>query len=243
MFYFSTVYEYLDYLDAPECTQLKLVTEPLLGRLKDVQRPLAYQVIRQYCPKGANILEAGAGVPLILEALRTSHGCKCTVADKYLGKGRGPNNGPQIAQAHPNIRFVNSYVGEFDPSFPTASYDAVFSVSVLEHMNDTELAAFNEDCVRLVKPGGIIFHAVDISIDGPEDQDARFNLMARFLLDTRITPLVPDRIDTLVQARKDATVFTLAPTVWRRWKQINPPEFDFSVYRRITSLNIGMRKV
>ncbi|AGW15246.1 hypothetical protein DGI_4032 (plasmid) [Megalodesulfovibrio gigas DSM 1382 = ATCC 19364] len=243
MFYFSDNYEYFDCLDAPESTRFQLLLEPLLGRLKDVQRPLAYQVVRQFCPEGAKVLEIGAGVPLVMEALRVSHGCQCTVADKYLGKGRGPVDAAKINQSFPDIEFIDTYVGEFDPRLREDSFDAVISVSVVEHMAHSELAAFHEDCVRVVKPGGIIFHAVDVSIDGPADQDELIALLRNFIEHPRLTALAPDRMQTLEQARMDPAVFTLSPTMWRRWRQLAPPEFDFSVYRRIASLNIGMRKM
>ena len=154
MFYFSTVQEYIECLDNPDNSALNLVIDPPLGRLKDVQRPLAYQMVRKFCPQGGAVLEAGAGEPVVLEALRLSQGCECTSVDRYLGVGRGPVGKVGFETRYPSIAFVDAYIGEFAEELRSCSFDAVISVSVIEHLSDSEVDCFHEDCVRLIKPGG-----------------------------------------------------------------------------------------
>ena len=46
------------------------------------------------------------------------------------------------------------------------SFDVVFSISVVEHVGTAEeLAAFHEDQLRILKPGGMFIHAIDLYLE------------------------------------------------------------------------------
>ena len=87
---------------------------------------------------------------------------------------------------HARRRFANEpratfYVGKIEQAaFPTAHFDAVIAMGLLEYLNDTELAAAMKEMSRVLKPGGVMI----ISVIQPRSMDS---IMRRCLaLPTRI---------------------------------------------------------
>jgi SAM-dependent methyltransferase len=54
---------------------------------------------------------------------------------------------------------------------PDDSFDAVVSISVLEHVPLENLADVFLDCLRVCRPGGIVAHFVDIHLSGARDNE------------------------------------------------------------------------
>jgi hypothetical protein len=76
----------------------------------------------------------------------------------------------------PSVRIVPAFMGESSPLLNTGSFDVVFSVSVVEvveHVPTEDLAAFHEDQLRILKPGGMFIHAIDFYL---EDEPAAHHL-------------------------------------------------------------------
>src|SRR5688572_10863334 len=102
---------------------------------------------------GKHIAEIGAGHSRLLPALAKAN--TCVAVEKFEGKGGGPTEESPI----PNVRTIPAYLGENDPLLVAESFDIVFSISVVEHVSTTEeLAAFHEDQLRILKPGGMFIH-------------------------------------------------------------------------------------
>src|SRR5687767_6142356 len=78
--------------------------------------------------------------------------------------------GPTEAQAIPGVEIVRAYLGENSPLL--ADFDVVFSISVVEHVED--LDAFHADQLRILKPGGIFIHAIDLYL-GEGADTSRFD--------------------------------------------------------------------
>ena len=115
--------------------------------------------------RNKRILEAGGGNSRVLPRLDAS--CELWNADKFEGDG----NGPIAMIENPRIKVVRSFVGDFCPDLPDDYFDAIFSVSVVEHIPGAALGAFIDDSIRILKTGGVAIHAVDLAIGDASMQD------------------------------------------------------------------------
>jgi len=106
--------------------------------------------------KGLSIAEIGGGDSRLLRHLAPNN--NCVNIDKLEGFGKGPKQDPNI----PGVRTVRSYMGEFDESLEDGSFDAIFSISVIEHVPDEMINDCFADMARLLKPGGRMLQAIDI---------------------------------------------------------------------------------
>lgn len=116
---------------------------------------------------GKHIAEIGAGHSRLLPTLAKTN--TCVAVEKFEGKGGGPT----AASSIPNVRTVSAYLGENDPLLVADSFDVVFSISVVEHVPTEQLAAFHEDQLRILKPGGMFIHAIDLYL---EDEPSAYHV-------------------------------------------------------------------
>ncbi len=144
------------------------VTIPGLVRanhdMKDLQRCWMLKAVLGSVTSGGRILEIGAGEPLVAGIL-SRMGFAVTVVDPYDGSGNGPREFEQFSLAYPGLEIVRD-------SFPPASdlgagFSAVYSVSVLEHIDATELGALMEGIAEHLDPlSGRSIHAIDHVVAG-----------------------------------------------------------------------------
>ncbi|QWV97031.1 glycosyltransferase [Geomonas nitrogeniifigens] len=130
--------------------------------LKVYQDLLAYSFIRKNVPEGARILEVGGGASRVLRALKDHY--ECWNLDKLEGVGNGP-----VAVAADGYRLVRDYLGSFSPELPAGYFDVVFSISVLEHVEQGEeqFEKIRADLDRVLRPGGWSLHCFDVVARGP----------------------------------------------------------------------------
>jgi len=134
--------------------------------LKSIQDLAVYGELKE--ETGKAIAEIGAGYSRVLLALAKAN--RCVAVEKFEGKG----GGPKTKKADAGVEHVSAYLGVNDPLLPTAAFDVVFSISVVEHVQTSELAAFHADQLRILKPGGVFMHAIDMYLqDTPEAQYVR----------------------------------------------------------------------
>lgn len=115
---------------------------------------------------GRRLAEAGGGTSRVLERLKA--GNECWNIDKFEGVGQGPQGVPHVK----GVKVVPAYLGDFDPRLPDEHFDAVFSISVVEHVPGDRLGPFMRDCARILKPGGLLLHAIDLYLfDRPSGLD------------------------------------------------------------------------
>lgn len=115
-------------------------------------------ILSQIPPERARILEVGAGKSRILERLKTTH--ECWSIDGFEGKGNGPKGVRKID----GVTTVVGYMGEFKAELPSDYFDYVVSVSVVEHIANSDLKAAFQDCARVLKPKGKMLHAIDLYV-------------------------------------------------------------------------------
>lgn len=112
------------------------------------------------------VIEIGGGASRTLPAL-SLRGVECWNADKMEGIADGPMAGdPALAyMQRSGIKIVPVYVGDFSPELPGDYFDIGYSISVLEHLNADQLTALFKDAARVLKPGGRLYHSVDLFLD------------------------------------------------------------------------------
>ncbi|MGD0038765.1 MAG: glycosyltransferase, partial [Bacteroidota bacterium] len=133
-------------------------TDPVNANLKFYQDLLVYNFILENIPKGQKILEIGGGDSRIISALKNQY--EFWNIDKLEGVG----NGPFAIRDMEGFHFVKDYIGAFNTSLPDSYFDFVFSISVLEHVDQKKevYESVISDIDRVLKPGGFSLHCFDI---------------------------------------------------------------------------------
>lgn len=131
--------------------------------MKDMQRCWTIKAILGNVPRGAHIVEIGAGEPLVAGVLARL-GYRVTAFDPYEGTGNGPREYAAFKRGYPDVEIVRD---EFPPGTPLeGGLGAVYSISVLEHVPLDRIAAVIEAARELTGEGGCQIHAVDHVLAG-----------------------------------------------------------------------------
>lgn len=132
--------------------------------LKVYQDMLVYNFILDNFPAGAKLLEIGGGDSRIISWLKDRY--EFWNLDKLEGVGNGLTN---LADTG-GFKLVQGYLGDFNEDLPGAYFDGIFSISVLEHVPGDEVTCEKicDDMQRLLKPGGLSLHCVDIVVKKEE---------------------------------------------------------------------------
>lgn len=126
--------------------------------LKPYQDLLVLSFIRDNVPPGSRLLEIGGGNSRVLAHLAGTY--ECWNIDKFEGVGNGP-----LEAREAGYRIVRDYIGNASPELPDGYFDLVFSISTLEHVPDEDTAhldAVLQDMDRVLRPGGLSLHCLDI---------------------------------------------------------------------------------
>ncbi len=136
------------------------------SRLKDIQDAFVLDALSD--AKGKRVLELGGGDSRILRHLARSN--ECWNVDKLVGEGGGPVKIRNLR----NVKVVRDYMGSFNPAIPDDAFDYVVSVSAVEHIPTPAFADAMRDCHRVLKRGGLMYHAIDIYLFDRPDQHRIF---------------------------------------------------------------------
>jgi SAM-dependent methyltransferase len=199
--------------------------------MKDLQRCWMVKAILGNVARGSRILEIGAGEPLVAGML-SRLGYDVTVVDDYEGGGNGPREFSRFKAAYPDLRFVREL---FPPSEPLgADFDAVFSISVLEHVPAEQVGSVVEAGQALVaEQGGCSIHAVDHVLAGwgaGEHREKLDRIVAALGLSAGE---LAARIDEM---ERDPETYFVSAEAHNRWRGDLP--YDQYTMRRIGSVNL-----
>ncbi len=125
--------------------------------LKHVQDLCLFDFMRKHISPGSKVLEIGGGLSRILSFFKDD------VEGWNLDKCEGIGNGPTKVPEDQGYTFLPAYIGSFDKKLPDAYFDLVFSISVVEHINEVDDVLHNilSDIDRVLKPGGYSVHCID----------------------------------------------------------------------------------
>lgn len=135
----------------------RLIPKPEIWHLKSVQDLVALSVL-QHC-EDESIAEIGGGASRLLPFLAKRNQCA------NIEEFRGENGGPSSEIVIENVENISTKIGEFSELVESESFDTVFSISVVEHVGSDRLKGFFRDCHRILRPGGIMCHLIDIYLE------------------------------------------------------------------------------
>jgi hypothetical protein len=226
---YATVRDYCESVD--ELPQLA----PLDGDLKNVQRPWAVKAILGAVPPPARLLEIGGGEPIVSGFL-TELGYDVTLVDPYDGFGNGPTDYGRYVELFPRVKIVREYFRPDMTAFSRGSFDAIFSVSVLEHIPPDSLPGTFEAMAQFLSPSGASIHCFDFILQGVGEAHDLVNAQ-RILAEQQSLAGQPaaEPFQTLVdRLRSDVETFFLSAQGHHNWRGGRPyAEFPF---RKVVSL-------
>lgn len=153
--------------------------------LKSIQDIAVYNMLKDM--SGQRIAEIGGGNSSLLAKLSKNN--NCYNVEKFEGAGNGPKKEVVIKR----VTNVSVFLGEQSETLKTDFFDVVFSISVVEHVPTPSLQAFLEDGVRILKPGGLWLHAIDMYVtDNPEPpREKLFGIYRDWLDHPQLEPVGP----------------------------------------------------
>jgi hypothetical protein len=234
-FSYATVRDFCESVDElPQITALD-------GDLKNGQRPWAAKAILANVPPPARLLEIGGGEPIVSGFL-SELGYDVTLVDPYDGFGNGPTDYQRYVEQFPHVKIVREYFRPGLPGLAPHSFDAIFSISVLEHIPPDSLPACFDAIADFLAPGGLSAHCFDFILQGDGDAHDLVNAQRILAEQKRVTGGTDDlSFDELLQRlRADVETFFLSPQGHHHWRGGQAyPAFPF---RKVVSLQTVARR-
>jgi methyltransferase family protein len=202
--------------------------------MKNLQRCWTVKAILGNVKAGGEVLEIGAGEPLVADLL-SRLGYRVTVVDPYDGSGNGPREYTTFRRAYPDVSFIHD-------SFPPArelpaKFDAIYSISVLEHVPLDRIESVIGQAEHLLMPtGGCSIHAIDHVIAGwgAEEHRAKLERIVGALgLDSGLLA------DALTSLERDPEAYFVSAEAHDRWR--GDLSYDLYPMRRIASIQLLQR--
>jgi SAM-dependent methyltransferase len=120
---------------------------------------------------GQKVVEVGGAYSSLPAYLADQHGVEAWVGDDFgasepteeavWSRWGDPRELPRV---RPQVKYVFQNFGEFSPEFPDRYFDRVFSVSTLEHVPAPQMDAMWKDMHRVLAPGGVELHTIDVPV-------------------------------------------------------------------------------
>jgi SAM-dependent methyltransferase len=208
---------------------------PTDGDLKNVQRPWAVKTVLACVPPPARLLEIGGGEPIV-SGLLAELGYDVTLVDPYDGFGNGPTDYQRYVKHFPQVKILPEYFRPGLSALASKSFDAIFSVSVLEHIPAESIPPCFQAMEEFLRPGGASIHCFDFILQGRGEADDP--PMAKGILaeQSRLAGApAPEPLEALLERLKaDVETFYLSPQGHHNWRGGRPyEEFPF---RKVVSL-------
>lgn len=202
--------------------------------LKTMQDLAVYAELRG--ADGLRIAEIGAGKSRVLPTLARSN--SCVTVERFDGSGGGVETGPTLD----GVDHVSALLGENDPALVDGSFDIVFSISVMEHVASEDLERFHVDQLRILKPGGVFVHAIDLYLEGGLEPapGARFEAYRSWVTETE--SILPLGEVYEGPCRFTCDLVTNPDNVMYSWSQIAPEMTGMRQRAQVVSVLVGGKK-
>jgi len=207
--------------------------------LKDLQRPWTVKAILGVCSPGSQLLEIGAGEPVAAQAL-IELGYRVVVVDPYDGSGRGPVEYDEYRKHYPGVELHRALFTRDVRGLECASFDCIFSISVLEHIPEPALGLVFEGVRTFLKPGGISLHAIDYVLNGRDKEFHREQLISILARQSDLSGDPPQKLlseyaNLLERIQSDEDLYILSAEGHNLWR--GDIGYDKFPYRRVISIN------
>ena len=211
------------------------------GDLKNVQRPWAVKALLANVPPPARLLEIGGGEPIVSGFL-SELGYDVTLIDPYDGFGNGPTDYQRYVELFPQVKIVREYFRPGLSALTGGSFDAIFSISVLEHLAGDSLTSCFDALAEFLAPTGVSIHCFDFILQGGGEAHDFANSQRILSEQQRITgQAAAEPFENLVERLKsDVETFFLSPQGHHNWR--GGQAYDAFPFRKVASLQtIGRR--
>lgn len=233
---YATVRDYCESLDhLPKITATD-------GDLKNVQRPWTVKAVLANVTPPARLLEIGGGEPIVSGFL-SELGYDVTLVDPYDGSGYGPADYQIYVKQFPHVKIVREYLRPDMGTLAAGSFDAIFSVSVLEHIPAASLSSSFEAMAKLLAPQGVSIHCFDFIVQGMGDAHDLANAQRILAEQQKLTgQSSAEPLEHLVERLKtDVETFFLSPQGHDKWR-LGQPYANFP-FRKVVSLQTVARRM
>ena len=151
------------------------------------------------------------------------------------------NQGQDIEQ-FPHVKIVREYFRPGLPRLSPQSFDAIFSISVLEHIAPDSLPACFDAIVEFLSPAGVSVHCFDFILQGPGDAHDLMHAQRILAEQKRVTSTRDDSsFEELVQRlRGDVETFFLSPQGHHHWRGGQP--YSAFPFRKVVSIQTVARR-
>jgi SAM-dependent methyltransferase len=204
--------------------------------LKSIQDTVAMSFL-QGC-RDEKIAEIGGGHSRLLPFLSRKN--QTVNVDRFEGQGGGPT------KPDATTKVIPAFMGDFDTRLHDGEFDTVFSISVVEHVPLSKLPDFHTDCLRILKPGGLLLHLIDTYLcDDAKDNAAaieRIRAYKKWLREPSCEPLDPVQILRPKEVRFSCSFATNPDNEMQRWNRVAPSLRDLRSKAQSVSLLFGARK-
>lgn len=199
--------------------------------MKDVARTWMAKAIVSTIPIGSRLMEIGAGEPRLANFLHNL-GYVVTIVDPYDGSGRGPTDLNLFRRNYPEIEIINKYMGPNLPELENRKFDCIYSVSVLEHIDNSLLESLLETVNNHLVLKGRAIHTIDHIMMGHGEEWSK-NHLNNILKFYNINSSIEKLMGIM---NSDVETYFLSPTGHLNWKgDLAYEEFPF---RRCVSINV-----
>lgn len=201
--------------------------------LKTVQDLAVYDYLKE--ASGLHIAEIGGGQSRLLKKLARNN--TCYNVEKFEGADGGPSKEVRLK----GVKNIKVFLGEHSGLLEADKFDVVFSVSVIEHVGASQLDAFFEDGLRILKPGGLWLHAIDMYLDEAPSAVIRhrFKRYRAWMESDRIAPTGPV-FDG--EAKFTTDMATNPDNVMYMWGKVAPSLIEFRKQAQSVSIILAGRK-
>ena len=228
---YATVRDYSDGIDhLPALAQIN-------QDLKDAQRPWVFKAILAMVPRGAKLLEIGAGDPWVADLL-TRLGYEVTVVDPYDGRARGPAEFIEIKRQFPRIDFRRGLFPDVLDQTELKKFDCIYSISVLEHVPNEAISAVFAGIEAFSKNNSVTIHAIDHVLLG-NGADNHYDKLKEMIRCLGIDEIHLEK--TFITLRDDPDAYFLSAEAHNRWR--GTIAYDEFPMRRCVSMQICCRLV
>lgn len=208
--------------------------------LKNVQRPWIIKAILGEVPLGGRLLEIGGGVPLVAGML-TELGYRVTLVDPYEGAGNGPTEYKRYVQEFPEVNIMKTLFGTQVQDLDVASFDCIYSVSVLEHIPQASIKDIYDGIRKFLCPKGKSIHCIDHVIQGLgaeyHEESLKIVLLQQKQLynpDCKLIDIANEYESMMNQLKNDLETFYLSALGHHLWRGgLSYDEFPF---RKVVSI-------
>jgi len=211
----------------------------LNGDLKNVQRPWTLKAVLGSVPVGGKLLEIGGGLPLVAGML-AELGYQVTLVDPYEGLGNGPTEYEIYAQQFPHVTLIKNLFDATLSGYEEASFDCIYSISVLEHVPQQGIKGIYEGIRKFLKPSGMSIHCIDVVVQGDGTQSHEASLKEIMYYQKQLLQSDCSRSDIeeqcnkmLVTLKDDLETFYLSATGHHLWR--GGQLYDQFPFRKVVS--------